>query len=571
MKRFASVTVLLGLLLTGCNSSDDSGSSTSAGGKTSLFTVYGNKAYMNGEINSDIVAQLNTMTAANPQVDTIVMVQVPGSRDDEANLKASLLVRSKNLKTMLPAEAMIASGGTDFFLAGVERIVDPSARIGVHSWADGNGTEGKDLPASHPEHQSYLTYYNKIGIDPNFYWYTLNAASANDIHWMSAAEIAKYDIATREMTANEQANVFTVPSQFGQAAIDLFDRYTWVTAPNGKAIHIFAQSKVSLAQLLKARNTLEFYLTDTATVKKTIVANSMGDRGAALFIFNDEKASEDAMKGALGNSKIAEFGQDLYATEIFVEGDSRYLAAPSSARDATFEEVLHLTQAQGIAPALASLQKKISDQAEVALTNKVWNPEADQLEEWRNEGDLETGNSVSHEYFAAIVEAYYGMWTGLPVGMDGYTGNSRALQTARDSNGQAIIAEFLPEYISTTMDIDPSFAAGSTFYLDYDAALIYTAKSQYLQSVRLTGTNNSHISGNSRNNFLMGNQGDNNIDGKGGVNTYKVDGLQSEFDVNPDGMGFLIQDKVNNRNGTDKLMNIQKIEFNDSELNLPSA
>ena len=571
MNKFVSITVLLGLLLTGCNSSDDSGSSTSSGGKTPLFTVYGNKAYMNGEINSDIVAQLNTMTAANPQVDTIVMVQVPGSRDDEANLKASLLVRSKNLKTMLPADAMIASGGTDFFLAGVERIVDPSARVGVHSWADGSGTEGKNLPTSHPEHQRYLTYYNKIGFDPSFYWYTLNAASANNIHWMSAADIAKYDIATREMTANEQANVFAVPSQFGQAATDLFDRYTWVTAPNGKAIHIFAQSKVSLAQLLKARKTLEFYLTDTATVKKTLVANSMGNRGASLFIFNDEPASEQAMEGELGNSKIAEFGQDLYATEIFVEGDSRYLAAPSSARDATFEEVLHLIQAQGIAPAMASLQKKIADQAEVALTNKVWNPEVDQLAEWRAEGDLETGNSISHEYFAAIVEAYYGMWARLPVGMDGYTGNSRALQTARDSNGQKIIAEFLPEYIPTTMDIDPSFAAGSTFYLDYDAALSYTAKSQYLQSVRLTGTNNSHISGNSQNNFLMGNQGDNKIDGKGGVNTYKVDGLQSEFDVNPDGMGFLIQDKVNNRNGTDKLMNIQKIEFNDSELNLPSA
>ncbi|WP_392339447.1 hypothetical protein [Moritella marina] len=294
----------------------------------------------------------------------------------------------------------------------------------------------------------------------------------------------------------------------------------------------------------------------------------MGDRGASLFIFNDEKASENAMEGELGNSKIAEFGQDLYATEIFVEGDSRYLAAPSSARDATFEEVLHLTQAQGIAPALASLQKKIADQAEVALTNNVWNPDADQLEEWRAEGDLETGNSVSHEYFAAIVEAYYGMWKGLPAGMDGYTGNSRALQIAHDSNGQAIIAEFLPEYIPTTMDIDPSFAVGSIFYMEYNAALSYTAKSQYLQSVRLTGKNNSNIVGNSQNNVLMGNQGDNQIDGKGGVNTYKVNGLQSEFIVGADGEGFLLQDTVDGRNGTDKLLNIQKVEFNDSELNL---
>lgn len=568
MQRFASITVLLGLLLTGCNSSDNNSSSTGAGGNTPLFTVYGNQAHMRGVIGSDIVSQLNTMTKANPQVDTIVMLEVPGSKDDVENLKASLLVRSKKLKTVLPAEAMIASGGTDFFLAGVERLIDPTARIGVHSWADGNGTEGKDLPVNHPEHQRYLTYYNKIGVDPSFYWYTLNAASANDIHWMSDAELAKYDVKTREMTADELAKVFPVPSEFGQAATDLFDRYTWVKAPNGKLINIFAQSKVSLAQLIKARSTLEFYLTDTATVRKTIVANSMANRGASLFIFNDEQASEQAMEGSLGNSKLAESGQDLYATEIFVEGDSRYLAAPSDARDATFEEVLHLTQAQGIAPTVKSLQKQIAEQAEVAIANKVWNPDADQLEEWRAEGDAETGNSVSHEYFAAIVEAYYGMWQGLPAGMDGYTATTRALQTVQDRNGQAIIGAFLPEYIPTIMDIDASFAAGSTFYMEYSAALSYTAKSQYLQSVRLTGKNSSNISGNSQNNLLIGNQGNNQIDGKGGVNTYKVNGLQSEFTIGPDGLGFLLQDTVAGRNGTDKLLNIQKIEFNDSELRL---
>ncbi|SGY86419.1 Putative uncharacterized protein [Moritella viscosa] len=50
----------------------------------------------------------------------------------------------------------------------------------------------------------------------------------------------------------------------------------------------------------------------------------------------------------------------------------------------------------------------------------------------------------------------------------------------------------------------------------------YTAKLQYWQSIRLTDTNNSHVSG-------------------------------------------------NNRNGTDKLMNIHSIKLNDSELNLSSA
>ncbi|WP_392339446.1 hypothetical protein [Moritella marina] len=65
--------------------------------------------------------------------------------------------------------------------------------------------EGKDLAASHPEHLRYLTYYNKIGIDPKFLLvHPSMQQSANDIHWMSAADMAKYDIATRDMTANDR-------------------------------------------------------------------------------------------------------------------------------------------------------------------------------------------------------------------------------------------------------------------------------------------------------------------------------------------------------------------------------
>lgn len=528
-----------------------------------LFSVHGNQAHMSGDINSDIVDQLNAMLADNPQVDTIVMVDVPGSLDDEANLKAALIVREKQLTTMIPERGSVASGGTDFFLAGSVRIVGDGALIGVHSWADGEGNQGADLPNTDASHQLYLDYYASIGIDSDFYWYTLNAAPADNIHWMTQDEVLRYNVATRAMTDNEQANVIAVPEQFDQAIKDLFDRYTWLKAPNGKVVNIFAQTEVSTAQLLRARNTLSFYLTDTASQSKTAIFNSMGEKSASLFIFKNQAASEQAFNSSLGSTSFAQSGQDLYATEIFVEGDSRYLASTPDGRDATMEEVLHLTQAYGIAPALTQLQTDIAAQAEVALTANTWNPEAEQLAEWRAEGNAATGSSVSHEYFAAIVEAYFGMWQNFDSGMDGYTGNSRTLQLQQDPAGQALVTGFLPLMITTMMNIDATFGEGQTFSMTYDASKSYTSKSQYLLSARLTGSHNANISGNASDNLLMGNRGNNQIDGKEGRDTYRVNGLKSEFNLIESEQGLLLEDTISNRNGSDILNNIEQIAFSD--------
>jgi len=374
----------------------------------------------------------------------------------------------------------------------------------------------------------------------------------------------------------EDSESYTVPSEFGPIVTGLFNRYIAVKTPNDGTIHIFSQSGVSVAQLLKARNTLQFFLTDTMAMDKGVIADSMANRNAALFIFDDEDAMEELDNNdEITSDPIFENMQALYGSEIFVEGDSNYLARPSDVfnkRDATFEEILHIIQAQGIAPAMNNLQTRITEQAKLSIENKVWNPSAELLDEWSDADEYTdvdvTGTTFSHEYFAAAVEAYYGMWENRGVGMDGYTAYTRDLQPQKDQNGLAIVHEFLPEYITTMMDIDASFAAGRTFHLSRDKYLPYTAKSQYLTSVRLTGTNDSNIVGNAQDNILMGNQGDNNIDGKAGRNTYKVNGLRADFDVEHHGDGYLIQDRVNARNGSDTLTNIQTIEFNDIKLNL---
>ena len=60
--------------------------------------------------------------------------------------------------------------------------------------------------------------------------------------------------------------VVPIPSDVDPILISIFSRYSKVVAPNGKPIHIFAQSEVSDQQIIRARDILGFYLTDVPKV-----------------------------------------------------------------------------------------------------------------------------------------------------------------------------------------------------------------------------------------------------------------------------------------------------------------
>ena len=83
------------------------------------------------------------------------------------------------------------SGGTDFFISGKELHIEKGAKIGVHSWA-GYDLVATELPKNHPEHKLFLEFYPKIEIDTAFYWFTLRAAPAQEMHYMTEKEIAFY-------------------------------------------------------------------------------------------------------------------------------------------------------------------------------------------------------------------------------------------------------------------------------------------------------------------------------------------------------------------------------------------
>ncbi|MEM7032584.1 MAG: alpha/beta hydrolase [Chloroflexota bacterium] len=160
------------------------------------FQVDGDQAVMTGVIDGTTPEEVQLLIDDYPNVTTIIMQHVEGSADDEANLIAARLIRQHGFDTHVPADGLIASGGVDFFLAGVERTADSGAKLGVHSWATGDGITGDQIPRDNPQHELYLDYYTEMGIPAEFYWFTLRAAPAEDIYYMTPAEMAQYQMIT---------------------------------------------------------------------------------------------------------------------------------------------------------------------------------------------------------------------------------------------------------------------------------------------------------------------------------------------------------------------------------------
>ena len=159
--------------------------------------VRGDLLFVKGIIDPNSRDDMYRALKDAPNVRVLVFTSIPGSADDETNLAVGRMLRAAGVTTYLPASGLIASGGVDLFLSGAERLVEQGALIGVHSWADGGGLTGDKIARDDPQHDLFLEYYREMGISEDFYWFTLEAAPAEDMHWMSDEEIVRYEIPTR--------------------------------------------------------------------------------------------------------------------------------------------------------------------------------------------------------------------------------------------------------------------------------------------------------------------------------------------------------------------------------------
>lgn len=170
----------------------------SIGAGSSSFRLDGEKAYLNGDLGSGTYLQVEYLIKNHPEVKTIVFEQVPGSVNDEVNVQTGRLIRNAGFTTVLLSDSEIASGGVDLFMAGERRVVAYGGRIGVHSWGDpGTDIKAAELPRDHEMHKHQIEYFSLMmpkGVE--FYFYTLEAAEFDNIHWMSEEEIKEWGIAT---------------------------------------------------------------------------------------------------------------------------------------------------------------------------------------------------------------------------------------------------------------------------------------------------------------------------------------------------------------------------------------
>lgn len=154
---------------------------------------------MTGTVDSFTPDDFRALIAAHPGITRLVMVECPGSVDDEANLRLARMVRQSGISTYVPANGSVRSGAVELFLAGVTRSAHPDAEFAVHSWQDEDGVEAYQLPANDPAHRAYLDYYRDMGLTADtasrFYALT-NSVAFDQALYLKTDDIAKMGLLT---------------------------------------------------------------------------------------------------------------------------------------------------------------------------------------------------------------------------------------------------------------------------------------------------------------------------------------------------------------------------------------
>lgn len=176
----------------------NAGEMLSGMGDTTL-EIKGDEVFLNGTLGTKSYQQFKDLIAQHPEVKTIVLQQVPGSVNDAVNMHTGRIIHEAGLTTKVLVDSQISSGGVDLFCAGKERIITQGAQLGIHSWG-GGGLSADDFPKDHPAHQYQVAYFTMcLGkeIGPDFYFRTLEAAPAGEMHWMDWEEVKKWSVATQ--------------------------------------------------------------------------------------------------------------------------------------------------------------------------------------------------------------------------------------------------------------------------------------------------------------------------------------------------------------------------------------
>ena len=367
-----------------------------------------------------------------------------------------------------------------------------------------------------------------------------------------------------------ELGILLIPADANRLQKFGFTKYTQIFAPNGKPIRIIAQADVPDIAVARARNLLQFFLTDVPGSKygadKSMVANAMAENEAMLMM--PTGAHQEGQEPDIP-------AQGLFESETPIDGSHWYLTNDWAHRDAGFEEIFHLVHDTGIGTympgALPDYQSELDIEARKSIRDGRWGIPIDpSIAEWLQE--LEEEGSLAQEYIASVIDTYYGLWAAWdesPGGMWGiYTAKTREELATKDPRGQALVEAFLPPMMNGYEAlIDPSFEG--EFKLSFDAAHAYTHKSRYYVDATLTGARNSNLTGNKENNVLRGNHGNNALRGGQGTDVAVFRGAQDEYTLTLSGEILIVIDQVQGRDGKDQLLEIEVLRFSDGDISCP--
>ena len=145
-----------------------------------------------GSTDGSSPAYFDAMIRDFPGLNTLEMVEAPGTSNDIANLAVGRRIRAQGMDTHVPSHGSVRSGAVELFLAGKRRTADRRAWFAVHSWLDNYGREPDDFAPDAPANRLYLDYYEEMGMSEAraraFYAMT-NSVPHHSAKWLRANEM----------------------------------------------------------------------------------------------------------------------------------------------------------------------------------------------------------------------------------------------------------------------------------------------------------------------------------------------------------------------------------------------
>lgn len=153
------------------------------------------KVRLESATNSATPAAFLRMLEAHPRIDTVEMLDCPGTVDDIANLRLARMIRSRGLVTVVPPGGSIRSGTIELFIAGRNRQAAQDADIVVHAWRAPDGSTPDLVAMDGDIDRAYVKFYTDMGLSQerarDFYRLTSAPPSTQPRH-LSPVELSRF-------------------------------------------------------------------------------------------------------------------------------------------------------------------------------------------------------------------------------------------------------------------------------------------------------------------------------------------------------------------------------------------